>query len=60
MEQQKYVEQRKTYAKPQIEQVRLVSQESVLAACKFTVATDPNATDVNCVASNCVTDNGAS
>ncbi len=54
------VKQRKAYGKPYIEQVRLVSQESVLAVCKFTVATDPDGTGVNCVVSNCLLDNGAS
>ena len=60
MEQKQYVEQRKAYSKPHIEQVKLVSQESVLAACKYLNATDPNQTGANCVASNCVLDNGAS
>ena len=45
---------RKTYKKPQINQVKLVIEEAVLLACKVT-AGNPGAVTKHCTFKDCVT-----
>jgi len=45
---------RKTYKKPQINQVKLVVDEAVLAGCKV-AAGNPGAVTKHCTHKNCVT-----
>ena len=45
---------RKTYKKPQINQVKLVVEEAVLAGCKI-ASGNPGMTDKHCNHTKCVT-----
>lgn len=57
--QEKIIEDRKVYAKPQLERVRLIPRESVLAVCK-TATEGGGSTGLNCVAAGCQEDNATS